>query len=93
MTDHDVKAYAQQVKHLHVAASGVTAVKPGRQTGSSRSNAPAVAHADAKPVSKAHVAPAKTGKVQHAVGIDPKAPAVAKPKAVRTAHKSAAVQH
>ncbi|MGU7837940.1 transcriptional regulator [Burkholderia sp. AW33-5] len=93
MSDHDVKEYAHQIKHSPVAASGVTAVKPGRQTGSSRSNAPAAVHADAKPVSKAHAAHAKTRKVERAVGIDPKAPVVAKPKAVQTAHKTAAVQH
>ncbi|WP_230951649.1 transcriptional regulator [Burkholderia diffusa] len=93
MSDHDVKEYAHQVKHSPVAASGATAVKPGRQTGSSRSNAPAAAHADAKPASNAHAAPAKTRKVEHAVGIDPKAPVVEKPKVVQTAHKRAAIQH
>ena len=93
MSDHDVKEYAHQVKHSPVAASGAAAVKPGRKPGSSRSNAPVAAHADAKPVSKAHAAPAKTRKVEHAVGIDPKAPVVAKPKAVRATHKSVAIQH
>ncbi|MDN7906719.1 transcriptional regulator [Burkholderia diffusa] len=93
MSDHDVKEYAHQMKHSPVAASGATAVKPVRPTGSSRSNAPATAHADAKPVSKAQAAPAKTRKVEHAVGIDPKAPVVAKPKAVRATHKSVAIPH
>ncbi|WP_231110440.1 transcriptional regulator [Burkholderia territorii] len=93
MSDHDVNAFAQQAKHSPVAASAATAVKPGRQTASSRSNAPAVAHAAGKPVSNAPAVPAKTRKVEHAAGIDPKAPVVAKPKVVRTTHKSATIRH
>ncbi|WP_322025878.1 transcriptional regulator [Burkholderia sp. BCC1977] len=93
MSDHDVKEYAHQVKHPPVAASSAAAVKPGRQTVRAQSNAPAAAHADAKPASKAPAAPAKTGKVQQAAGADPKTHVAAKPKAARPAHTSAAIRH
>ncbi|RQR33042.1 transcriptional regulator [Burkholderia sp. Bp9143] len=93
MSDHDVKAYAHQVKHPSVAASGVTAVKPGQQAVRSKPSAPAAAHVDAKPASKAHAAPAKTRKVEHAVSADPKAHVAAKPKVARAAHTSAAIRH
>ncbi len=94
MNDHDVTAYAQQhVKHAPVVTSSATAsVKPARQAVRSPSKAPAAAHADAKPASKPHAAPAKTGKVQHAASADPKAHAVAKPKAAPAAHTIATLQ-
>lgn len=93
MNDHDVKAYAQQhVKHAPVASSSAAAMKPARQAVRSPSKAPAAAHADAKPASKPHAAPAKTGKVQHAASADPKAHAVAKPKAAPAAHTIATIQ-
>ncbi|WP_230940515.1 transcriptional regulator [Burkholderia territorii] len=93
MSDHDVKEYAQQVKHSPVAAHAAAPVKPGRQPASSTSNARAAAQADAKPVSKPHAAAGKTGKVEHAAGVDPKTPVVAKPKVARTAHQSATIKH
>lgn len=94
MSDHDVNAYAQQVKHPPVAASRAAAMKPARQTARSPSNAPAAAHADAKPASQAHAAPTKARKVEHAVGADPKVrPVAAKPKTARAAHTSAAIRH
>lgn len=96
MSDHDVNAYAQQVKHPPVAASSAAAVKPGRQTvrsqSQSQSKAPVAAHAGAKPAPKAHAAPAKTGKVQHAAGAEPKEHVTAKPKAA-PAHMSTAARH
>ncbi|WDS00975.1 hypothetical protein [Burkholderia ambifaria] len=93
MNDQDVKAYAQQhAKHAPVASSSAAAVKPARQAARSPSKAPAAAHADAKPASKPHAAPAKTGKVQHAASADPKAHAVAKPKAAPAAHTIATLQ-
>lgn len=92
MSDHDVKAYAQQVKHPPVAASSAAAVKPGRQTVRSQSKAPVAAHAGAKPAPKAHAAPAKTGKVQHAAGAEPKVHVAAKPKAAGPAHTSVAAR-
>ncbi len=93
MSDHDVKAYAQQVKHPPVAANRATTAKPGQHAVRSPSKAPAAAHADAKPVSKAHAAPAKACKVQHAAGADPKVQPAAKQKAVRAARTSAAIPH
>ncbi|RQR47439.1 transcriptional regulator [Burkholderia sp. Bp9140] len=93
MSDHDVKAYAQQVKHPPGAAHSATAAKPGQQPVRSPSKAPAAAHADAKPVSKAHATPAEARKVQHVVGADPKVHAAAKPKAARAARTSAAIPH
>jgi hypothetical protein len=94
MNDQDVKAYAQQhAKHAPVATSSATAsVKPARQAVRSPSKAPAAAHADAKPASKPHAAPAKPRKVQHAASADPKAHAVAKPKAAPAAHTIATLQ-
>ncbi|RQS06114.1 transcriptional regulator [Burkholderia sp. Bp8991] len=92
MSDHDVNAYAQQVQHPPVAASSAAVVKPGRQTVRSQSKAPVAAHAGAKPAPKAHAASAKTGKVQHAAGAEPKAHVAAKPKAA-PAHMSTAARH
>jgi len=94
MNDHDVKAYAQQhAKHAPVASSSAAAsVKPARQAVRSPSKAPAAAHADAKPASKTHAAPAKPRKVQHPASADPKAHAAGKPKAAPAAHTSATIQ-
>ncbi|MCR4469607.1 transcriptional regulator [Burkholderia sp. SCN-KJ] len=92
MSDHDVNAYAQQVKHPPVTASSAAAVKPGRQTVRQQSKAPVAAHAGAKPAPNAHAAPAKTGKVQHAAGAEQKAHVAAKPKAA-PAHMSTAARH
>ncbi|UEP30253.1 MULTISPECIES: transcriptional regulator [unclassified Burkholderia] len=92
MNDRDVNAYAKQVKHPPVATRSATAVKPAQQAVRSPSKVPAAAHADAKPASKTHAAPAKTRKVQHAASTDPKVHAAAKPKAAAAAHTSVTIQ-
>lgn len=96
MSDQDVKAYSQQVQHAPAATRRSSTAKPAQQPVGSQSAAPAAAHADTKPASKAPAAAAKARKVQHAGKADPKRPVVAKPKGAKgtlAARAGAAAAH